>query len=172
MKKLITLLIAATVCTVTANAQVNVNINIGTQPVWGPVGYDHVDYYYIPDADVYYYVPDRVYIYKNGNSWTRVRTLPASYRNIDFYTAHKVVINNVDKPYLNHAKYQKEYAGFKGRHDQTPIRDSKEEKYFENKKHPQHAQWVKDHPNENKGNKGNSGKKGNNGNNGRGNGRH
>lgn len=168
-----TLLIAATVYTVSANAQVNVSINIGTQPVWGPVGYDHVDYYYIPDAEVYYYVPERVYIYKNGNNWSRVRTLPASYRNIDLYTTHKVVINNVDKPYLNHAKYQKEYYSYRGKRDQTPIRDSKEEKYFQNKKHPQHAQWVKAHPNENKGkgNKGN-GKGGKKGNRGSGNGRH
>ncbi|BAV08198.1 hypothetical protein SAMN05421788_1122 [Filimonas lacunae] len=172
MKKLMTLLIAATVFTVTANAQVSVSINIGTQPVWGPTGYDHVDYYYLPDADVYYYVPEKVYIYQNGNTWRRSSSLPARYKNIDLYQAHKVVINNVDKPYLNHAQYQKQYASFKGKHDQTPIRDSKEEKYFENRKHPQHSQWVKDHPDQGKGNngKGNNGK-GNNGN-GKGNGRH
>lgn len=166
-----TLLIAATVFTVSANAQVSVSINIGTQPVWGPVGYDHVDYYYLPDADVYYYVPEKVYIYKNGNNWSRSRSLPSRYKNIDLYQAHKVVINNVDKPYLNHAKYQQEYAGFKGKHDQTPIRDSKEEKYFENKKHPQHSQWVKDHPSDKKG-KGNNNGGGKKSNHGGGNGKH
>lgn len=40
-----------------AKAQVSLNINIGSQPVWGPTGYDHVDYYYFPDIDAYYYVP-------------------------------------------------------------------------------------------------------------------
>jgi hypothetical protein len=34
-----------------ANAQVSLNINIGSQPEWGPVGYDHADYYYMPDID-------------------------------------------------------------------------------------------------------------------------
>jgi hypothetical protein len=46
-------------------AQVRVNINIGSQPVWGPVGYDHVDYYYLPDIETYYYVPTRQFVYFN-----------------------------------------------------------------------------------------------------------
>jgi hypothetical protein len=145
MKKLMTLFITATLIAASAKAQLSVNINIGTQPIWGPVGYDHVDYYYIPDADIYYYVPERVYIYRTGNAWHRTTVLPARYKNIDLYNVHKVVINNVDKPYLNNDRYQREYASFKGRHDQTPIRDSKEEKYFQNKNHPMHAQWQKEH---------------------------
>ena len=38
----------------TASAQIRVrlNLNIATQPVWGPVGYDHAEYYYMPDIDV------------------------------------------------------------------------------------------------------------------------
>ena len=28
-----------------AQVKVGVNINIGSQPAWGPVGYDYVDYY-------------------------------------------------------------------------------------------------------------------------------
>jgi len=31
-----------------AKAQLNVNVNIGSQPLWGPTGYDHVNYYYLP----------------------------------------------------------------------------------------------------------------------------
>ena len=145
-----TLLIAATIYTASASAQINVNINITTQPVWGPTGYEHVDYYYLPDADIYYYVPDKVFIYNNGNSWKRSRNLPSKYKNVDLYQTHKVVINGVDKPYMSHEKYQQQYNGFKGKHDQTPIRDSKEEKYFENKKHPQHSQWEKDHSGNNR----------------------
>lgn len=141
-----TLLFAAAVFTVSANAQVSVSINIGTQPIWGPTGYDHVDYYYLPDAGIYYDVPNKVYVYPNGKSWARSATLPSRYSNVDLYRTHKVVINGVDRPYNNNAKYQKQYAGFKGKFDQTPIRDAKEDKYFENKQHPQHAQWEKNHP--------------------------
>jgi len=169
MKKLMFFFIAIIGFTVAANAQVKVNVNIGTQPAWGPTGYDHVDYYYMPDIESYYYVPGQVYIYKNGNSWQRSKQLPARYNNYDVYNNHKVVINGVNKPYLQNTKYRQEYAGYKGKHDQTPIRDSKEEKYFENRNHPQHAQWTKEHPgNNNNKNNGNNkgynkgGKKGNN----------
>lgn len=165
MKKLMLLLIAVTGLTVAAKAQVNVSINIGTQPAWGPVGYDHVDYYYLPDIETYYYVPDRVYIYKSGNAWKRSRALPSRYTSYDVYNGHKVVLNNVNKPYLQHDKYRNEYAGFKGKHDQTPIRDSREEKYFENRNHPQHQQWKKEQAsnnkrNDNKGGKSNKDNKG------------
>jgi hypothetical protein len=129
MKKLIVLFIAVVGFTVTTEAQVNVSINIGSQPTWGPAGYDHVDYYYMPDIESYYYVPDHVYIYKNGNSWQRSRTLPARYSNYDVYNSHKVVINGVNKPYLQNKRYRQEYAGYKGKHDQTPIRDSRDQKY-------------------------------------------
>lgn len=159
MKKLIVLLAAAFMLVISVKAQVNVSVNIGKQPVWGPTGYDHVDYYYLPDADVYYYVPDRVYIYRNGTTWRRTTVLPARYKTIDLYSTHKVVINNVQKPYLNHARYQKEYVTFKGKHDQMPIRDAKEEKYYVNKQHPQHGEWQKSHPDNNKA-KGKGGQKG------------
>ncbi|GAA3914538.1 hypothetical protein GO495_18305 [Chitinophaga oryziterrae] len=155
MKKLMFLVIALTGFTFASQAQVNVSINIGTQPAWGPTGYDYVDYYYLPDIESYYYVPGRVYIYRSGNTWHRSRTLPARYANFDVYNSHKVVINGVNRPYLQHDKYRQEYATYRGKHDQTPIRDSKEERYFVNRYHPQHAQWQKEHQgNDSHGNKG------------------
>ena len=161
MKKLMLVLIAVIGFTAASQAQVNVSINIGSQPVWGPTGYDHVDYYYLPDIDSYYDVPNKVYVYKSGNTWHRSRKLPSSYGNYDLYNSHKVVINGVDKPYMHDDQYRDQYKNFKGQHDQTPIRDSKEEKYFENRNHPQHAQWVKDHGNNKGGNRGNNGNNGN-----------
>lgn len=153
MKKLMLLLLAVTGFTATTMAQqINVSINIGKQPVWGPVGYDYVDYYYLPDIESYYYVPDRVYVYRYGNDWRRSATLPARYADFDVYHAHKVVINGVNKPYLYHDKYRKEYYGYRNKHDQISIRDSKEEKYYVNRNHPQHKQWKKD--NRGRGNKG------------------
>jgi len=135
MKKLIVLFIAVVGFTVTTEAQINVSINIGSQPAWGPAGYDHVDYYYMPDIESYYYVPDHVYIYRNGNSWQRSRNLPARYSHYDVYNSHKVVINGVNKPYLQNNRYRQEYAGYKGKHDQTSIRDSRDRKYADNRNH-------------------------------------
>ena len=37
-----------------AQVKVGVNINIGSQPEWGPRGYDYVEYYYLPDIEMYY----------------------------------------------------------------------------------------------------------------------
>jgi hypothetical protein len=147
MKKLMLLLVAVIGITFAANAQINVSINIGSQPGWGPTGYDHVDYYYMPDLEVYYSVPDGLYWYNDGRNWVSARTLPARFGKVDLYSVHKVVINGVDKPYLQHEKYRKEYVKFKGKRDQVAIRDSKEEKYFESKDHPRHNDWVKGHPN-------------------------
>ena len=58
MKKFIVFTaIAVTVMSITTvHAQVSVNVNIGAQPVWGPTGYDHADFYYLPDIGVYYSV--------------------------------------------------------------------------------------------------------------------
>lgn len=126
-----------------ATAQVNVSINIDKQPVWGPVGYDHVDYYYMPEVDAYYCVPKQQYVYLQGNKWVFSKSLPARYRNVDLYKTYKVVVNG-DKPYLHHDEHRKQYASFKGRHDQVVIRDSHDKKYFVNKNHPQHSEWEKE----------------------------
>jgi hypothetical protein len=119
-----------------AKAQVSLNINIGSQPVWGPTGYNHVDYYYFPDIDAYYYVPSAQYIYSNGGRWVWVSSLPAQYRNFDLYRAYKVVINE-PKPYLRNNIYVTKYSKYKnygGR--QGIIRDSRDTKYYVVKGHP------------------------------------
>ncbi len=123
-----------------ASAQVSVSVNIGMQPVWGPVGYDHVDYYYIPDVDAYYDVPRRQYTYYDGGQWITRYSLPPQYNSFDLYSAHKVVINE-PSPWMHHDRYRTEYVQYKGRHDQHPIRDSHEERYRENPNHPEHGQW-------------------------------
>jgi hypothetical protein len=126
----------------TASAQLRININIGSQPVWGPVGYDHVDYYYMPDIDAYYYVPNRQYIYLEGNRWTFAYNLPARF-NYDIYSGYKVVVNE-PQPYRHAEMYRTKYAGYRGNHGQQIIRDSREEKYYEIKDHPEHNKWKKD----------------------------
>lgn len=111
-----------------ADAQVNVNINIGTQPEWGPAGYNRAQYYYLPDIDVYYHVSDRTFTYYEGNRWITSASLPARYHNYDLYRGYKVVVNE-SRPWVRHNEHIVRYAAFKGRHDQKSIRDSRDAHY-------------------------------------------
>jgi hypothetical protein len=152
MKRIISgclLMISLSLAGQQASAQVRVNINIGTQPLWGPVGYDEVEYYYLPDVEAYYYVPRRQFVYLNGGNWIFATSLPPRYRTYDLYTGYKVVINE-PRPYIHFTDHKVKYARYKGVHGkQVVIRDSRDPKYY----------VVKGHP----GNKGNGGNKGGNG---------
>jgi hypothetical protein len=147
-------LIVALFLTGALAAQVHgrVSLNIGTQPIWGPTGYDHVENYYLPDIETYYNVPTHRYYYNEGGRWRNSATLPSRYNNYDLYNSHKVVVNE-SQPWRNHSTNQTKYASFKGTHDQQPIRDSKESKYFANKNHPEHNNWVKQQKHTNNKNK-------------------
>lgn len=152
MKKLIlgaALVVLSTFAVKVADAQIkfNLNLNIGSQPDWGPTGYDHVEYYYLPDIDAYYYVPGHQYVYQQNNAWVRTTTLPARYRNFDVYNSYKVVINQQD-PWRNQAAIRAKYARYKGHRGQSIIRDSRDKKYSNH--------W-----------RGNNGRPGNNNNHGR-----
>jgi hypothetical protein len=164
MKKLVfitVILLASTVSTKKALSQVSlgINVNIGSQPVWGPVGYDYVEYYYLPDIDVYYYVPRRQFVYLSGSRWIFAASLPVRYRAFDLYSGYKVVINE-PRPYLHANVYRVKYAPYKGRHSQVIIRNSNDPKYY----------VVKGHPKYDNGYHGGAFKGGNGGGNGKGNG--
>ena len=143
MKKTIMIiaLLAGGLVVQTASAQVraSLRINVGSQPVWGPVGYDHVEYYYMPDIDAYYYVPTQQYIYLQRGHWIYASSLPSRY-HYNINTGYKVVINE-RAPYRHPDTYRARYASYKGRHDQKIIRDSHDSRYFENKNHPEHHKW-------------------------------
>jgi len=141
-----------------AQVRVGVDINIGTQPVWGPVGYDHVEYYYLPDIDAFYYVPNHQYIYQQRGRWIFSASLPYQYRNFDLYSGYKVVINE-PRPYHNYETYRRKYAGYRGNHSQEVIRNSNDSRYFENRGHPKYNEWKKEH--HDNGRRGNDGHKGN-----------
>lgn len=143
-----------------AQVKVNVNVNIGSQPLWGPVGYDYAEYYYLPDVDAYYYVPERRFIYLHGGRWVFAPALPAGY-HYDLNRGYKVVVNE-PKPYLHPDVYRNKYGKYKGYYGkQQIIRYSNDEKYYVVKGHPgKYKQY--------KGNKGNKGYKGDKGNNGKG----
>ena len=136
MKKIfITLLVAIGFISFQSSAQVSINVNIGSQPLWGPVGYDHVNYYYLPDVESYYYVPKKQFIYLDNGRWKFSRSLPPRYRGYDLYNGYKVVINSrnayhhFDSDRLRYARYKK----VKG---QKAIRYSNDPRYHEIKGNP------------------------------------
>lgn len=168
MKKLVFIMMLAAgsiMMTNQANAQVNVNISIGNQPAWAPEDYDNAAYYYLPDLDVYYDVPAHQFVYLSGSRWVRSSALPAAYRNYDLYKVHKVAINEKNA-YLHHDRDKKQYASFRGKYDQQPIRDSRDEKYSANKNNWNNNRFAKDnnHGNDKNGNSNND-RKGNSDNN-------
>ncbi|WP_316752387.1 hypothetical protein [Pedobacter gandavensis] len=118
-----------------AAAQISLNINIGSQPLWGPVGYDHVEYYYLPDVESYYYVPKQQFIYQDRGKWIFSRTLPSRYRNYDLYNGYKVVVNSRD-PYRNFDNDRRQYARYKNVRTQQVIRNSNDKRYYVVKGHP------------------------------------
>ncbi|SDP98967.1 hypothetical protein SAMN05428975_4860 [Mucilaginibacter sp. OK268] len=132
MKKLIlsAVLLLSCFAIKTASAQVSVSlgVNIGSQPAWGPVGYDYANYYYMPDIDTYYDVPTHQYVYFDNNIWVHRTYLPVRYRNYNLYNGYKVVINDRN-PWLRHGYYRDHYAGYRGRHDQVIIRNSRDAHY-------------------------------------------
>ncbi|MDR6845753.1 hypothetical protein [Flavobacterium granuli] len=123
----------------TTQAQVSVDVNIGTPnvnvhvgtpppppppsrpsppPVWGPVGYDEVEYYYLPDIQVYYDIRLAQYIYFGNGKWVRSRYLPSHCRNYDLYHGYKVVLTDYHghSPYSHfHDHKVKYYKGYKGK---------------------------------------------------------
>lgn len=101
----------------TANAQVSLNVNIGSQPNWGPRGYDYVEYYYMPEVRSYYHVPSKRFVYLNGNNWVHRKSLPKAYRHYNLHNTRKIVINQ-PTPYLrNYPREARYYRKDNGNHN-------------------------------------------------------
>ncbi len=111
-----------------SQAQINLNVNLAAQPLWGPTGYDHVEYYYLPDIDTYYSVPQGKYVYQDNGKWVFSNLLPSRYSSYNLYNGYKVVMNSA-KPYLNWKNNRVKYATFKGKKGQTAIKYSKDPRY-------------------------------------------
>jgi hypothetical protein len=110
-----------------AQVRLSLGVNIGAQPEWGPVGYDHAEYYYMPDIDAYYDVPRHQYVYFDNNVWVHAGALPPRY-HFDKYRTYKVVVNE-HNPWERHDAIRARYANYRGRHDQVVIRDSHDDHY-------------------------------------------
>jgi len=102
---------------VASQAQVAVTVNIGAPPMWGPVGYSGVQYYYLPDVQAYYDVPASMFIYQSGGIWIHRTYLPTRYRNYDLYSGYKVVLRDYHghTPYNHYKEHKVKYVkGYRG----------------------------------------------------------
>jgi len=142
-KILIAIILASFIQPCFLNAQSNVSTNIGSQPIWGPVGYDHVENYYMPEIESYYNVTSKKYMYMINGKWITSTTLPSRYIKYDLYHGYKAVINGPN-PYLHFNKHRVKYISYWNKRNQVPIRDSKETKYYINKDHPNNNEWKED----------------------------
>jgi len=159
MKKIIicaALALSATFFVKDAAAQIrfNVHVNIGSQPVWGPTGYDYAEYYYLPDIETYYYVPTHQFIYMNGGRWVFSRSLPYRYRNYNLYSGYKVVVNE-PRAYMHFNDHRARYSSYRGNRSQQIIRNSDDRRYWQIQGHPRYNQRYR-YRNDN-GNNGNRG---------------
>jgi hypothetical protein len=103
-----------------AQVSVSVNFNVPVQPLWGPAGYNQVNYYYMPDIETYYYVPTHQFIYFNNGRWIFSGGLPPRYHDYDLYRGYKVVINE-PRPYRHHEEYRVRYAQYRGYYDHQAV---------------------------------------------------
>ena len=107
---------------ITAKAQVSVNVNVGSPPAWGPQGYEHDRYYYLPDVEAYYDVQTAMFIYMVDGRWEHHAHLAGQYRDYDLYGGYKVVMTDYrgDRPYDNFKEYHSRYAkGYRGAPQKT-----------------------------------------------------
>lgn len=106
----------------TTQAQVSVNVNVGAPPLWGPVGYTEVQYYYLPDVEAYYDVPNSKFIYYEGSTWVHRTYLPRRYRSYDLYGGYKVVMSDYHghTPYIHYKEHKSKYAkGYRGKEQRS-----------------------------------------------------
>jgi uncharacterized membrane protein YgcG len=107
---------------------------------------DHVEYYYLPQYEVYYSVPRAQYVYLDGGNWVFASALPPRFGTVNVFNTYKVVINQ-PTPYLYYKTHKVKYAKYKGgSYKQVVIRDSREPKYYVVKGHPNYGQAKKAAP--------------------------
>lgn len=148
MKRIILASILLISFIVGAKAQISVNVNLGLQPNWGPVGYDRVEYYYLPEYEAYYYVPSKRFYYQNGNSWVNASRLPSRFGTINLFNTYKVVINE-PRPYMRHIDYRNKYDRNRGwkAPKQVILRDNRNyrDERFRNDRDNDHRENGKGH---------------------------
>lgn len=153
-------------------AQVSMNVKVGSPPMWGPAGYNNVQYYYLPDVYSYYDVPSSKFIYYEGGKWVRKSNLPSKYRNYDLYSGYKVVLTDYrgNSPYAHYKQHKTKYAkGYRGKHQNNigsnpghgnkSYNNNSARKSVNQSKQGKHNSSAGNGNHNSKGNKGSKGKK-------------
>lgn len=125
-------------------AQLNVNINIGQQPLWGPVGHDYAQFYYIPQMNVYYDVINALFYFQQGRRWINARVLPPRFGHFDLYNMHKIVMNQ-HNPFRHNHRHIQQYRNYHNMQRQIAIRDARDNRYYAHPQHPRHNMYRNDH---------------------------
>lgn len=100
-----------------AGAQGPVKMHPNSPPQWGPEGYSGIQFYYLPDMEIYYDVYAATFICRRMGVWVHRKNLPYRYRNYDLYSGYKVVLINYHgkTPYMYFNDHQRAYKhGYKG----------------------------------------------------------
>ena len=86
-----------------------------TPPDWAPA-YDNapqVQYYYMPDIEVYYDVWRHEFVYLEEGNWLFSATLPSMYSWYDLRRGHVVVLDHrVHRPWMHHELYVSHYPRY------------------------------------------------------------
>ena len=104
-------------------AQISFSVNFPAPPMWGPVGYTDVNYYYLPDVEAFYDIRSSMFIYYEHGVWIHRANLPAQYRDYDLYGGYKVVMKDYhgNTPNTHFYEYRARYGKGYHDHDQRTI---------------------------------------------------
>ncbi len=94
-------------------AQLSVNVNVGGPPAWAQAAPVDVQFYYLPDIEVYYDAPAQRYIHFNNGAWIHSVNLPNRYREYDLYQSHPVYLIDYigKKPCAHYKQHKVKYKG-------------------------------------------------------------
>lgn len=111
MKTLKLILFGILIQSSTLFSQVSVNINFGPPPAWAPADRIEVQYYYLPEFDIYYDVPAARFIYIRNGKWYRSANLPAKYRNHNLRGSKIIYLTDYrgSAPYKFHKHHKVKY---------------------------------------------------------------
>lgn len=141
--------------TSTLIAQVSVNVNVGSPPLWGPVGFSGARYYYLPDVESYYDVQTSMFIYNVGGAWIHRTYLPTQFNGYDLYGGYKVVMTDYQGniPYTYFKAHKIKFAkGYHGKPQKTYGERPRKENHKTNGYYKDNS-YKKDNKNNEYGNK-------------------
>ena len=95
-------------------SQIQVGVTI-TPPGWAPAyeNVNRVQYYYLPDLEVYYDVWNHEFVYLEEGNWLFSPFLPPMYANYDLFGGHVVILDyRVHQPWMHHELYVSHYPRY------------------------------------------------------------